>query len=526
MKIRTITLKGFKRFDDLTIDLGDQPSKIVALVGPNGCGKSSVFDAFEEKQKDYKGANSSESIDFFSKFLFSLDETIKSQKYQKQNAIKITTTDNDPTFDKKSFYIRSAYRFTPKLNVTSITAQPDVLDDTTRPTSSIAIDSRFQQDYERLLGQTYDEWEIGHLSGPDFRAQLLGHINGILRNILDIEISSLGNVRAGKGQLYFDKEDAKLFPYQNLSSGEKEVINIILDLFVKARDFDNTIYCIDEPELHLNTAIQRKLLIEIERLIPENCQLWVATHSIGFLRALQDELNGKCSVLDFSEKDYFHGTHTITPMLKTRANWQRILSTALDDLTGLLAPRRIVYCEGKQEPTANGEEQGLDATVYNEIFKLAYPDTLFISSGGSNDVQKNSGLALKVLSKAFLDVELLLLRDRDSNSEEERNAFLSQASHLRMLGRREIENYIFDPSVLQAYCVQHGRELDQIAYSEIVTDIVAQDLKQGNILRQLKKLCGFEKTLDEFKRELALNIVANGSVYLELEGCIFHKNLS
>jgi len=41
MKIKKIQLKnGYKRFFDLTIDLGESPRKIVALVGPNGCGKS------------------------------------------------------------------------------------------------------------------------------------------------------------------------------------------------------------------------------------------------------------------------------------------------------------------------------------------------------------------------------------------------------------------------------------------------------------------------------------------------------
>ncbi len=525
MKIRTITLKGFKRFDDLTIDLGDQPARIVALVGPNGSGKSSVFDAFEEKQKDYKGANSNESIEFFSKFLFSLDEVFKSQQYQKNNAIRITTDGNTSTFDKKSFYIRSAYRFTPKLNVTSITAQPDVINDDARPTSSIAVDNRFQQDYERFLGQVIGAFQRGNITGQDLREQMIGRINEILRNILDIEISDLGNVLENKGQLYFDKGETKFFPYQNLSSGEKEVVNIILDLYVKSQDFDNTVYCIDEPELHLNTAIQRKLLIEIERLIPENCQLWIATHSIGFLRALQDELNEKCSVLDFSEKDYFHGSHTIAPMPKTRSNWQRIFGTALDDLAGLIAPRRIIYCEGRQEPNANGAEQGLDAIVYNEIFKVDYPDTLFISSGGTNDLPKNSGLAIKVLSKAFLDVELLLLRDRDNNSDDERNNFLSRTTHNRMLNRREIENYIFDLSVLQEYCTQHGTICNDVNYANIISDIAKQDLKQENTLRQLKDLCGFEKNLDEFKKVLAQHVVVNGSVYLELESCIFNKGL-
>jgi DNA repair exonuclease SbcCD ATPase subunit len=45
MRIKKLQLKnGYKRFHELTIDLGDDPKRIVALVGPNGCGKSSVLD--------------------------------------------------------------------------------------------------------------------------------------------------------------------------------------------------------------------------------------------------------------------------------------------------------------------------------------------------------------------------------------------------------------------------------------------------------------------------------------------------
>lgn len=131
--------------------------------------------------------------------------------------------------------------------------------------------------------------------------------------------------------------------------------------------------CIDEPELHLNTAIQRKLLVEIEKLIPDNCQLWVATHSIGFLRALQEELSHKAQVIDFSEKDYFTGMQTAYPIAPSRSNWKRIFSTALEDLTGLLSPKRIIYCEGRAEPTALGAERGFDAKVFNNIFSKKIP---------------------------------------------------------------------------------------------------------------------------------------------------------
>jgi len=81
MRIKNIRLKEFKRFDDLTIELGDNPKKIIALVGPNGCGKSSIFDAFEEKAKDYRNPGS-ESVDFFSKSMF-YDSEKKRMDYNK-----------------------------------------------------------------------------------------------------------------------------------------------------------------------------------------------------------------------------------------------------------------------------------------------------------------------------------------------------------------------------------------------------------------------------------------------------------
>ena len=346
MKIKNIKLKHFKRFDDLTIDLGVEPRKIIALVGPNGCGKSTIFDAFEEKQKDYKASNHSLPSSFFSKLVYSIIPGLRSDNYNKNEAVKITESEGK-NFDRKSFYIRSPYRFTPRLNVSNIKTLPDIIEDRNRPSSSIDIDSRLQENYERLLGQAWNEYQYGNTSGPEMRERLVGRINNILNNIIDIKISNLGDVVAGKGQLFFEKGTSKNFPYENLSSGEKEVVDIIIDLIVKTPEFNDTIYCIDEPELHINTSIQRKLLIEIEKLIPDNCQLWVATHSIGFLRALQEELKDKCQILDFSEKEYFNEACNMEPIKLTRKNWQRIFQTALEDLTGLVAPKQIIYCEGK-----------------------------------------------------------------------------------------------------------------------------------------------------------------------------------
>jgi len=511
MKIKTVRLRNFKRFDDLTINLGDNPKKIIALVGPNGCGKSSIFDAFEEKLKDYKGASQREQDTFFSKFWHSIIPEKKEEKYNKNESISIACEGGLNNFNKKSFYIRSAYRFTSKLKVDSIKAQPDVIDDYNRPYSSNAIDSRMQSNYERLLSKLLKEFESGNKTGLEFRNEYLEKINKILAKILDVKVSSLGSVGDNNGQLLFEKGNSKDFPYENLSSGEKEVVDIIIDLVIKTPDFNDTVYCIDEPELHLNTAIQRKLLTEIDKLIPENCQLWVATHSLGFLRALQEELKNKSSILDFSEKDYFNGIVEIQPILMTRNNWMRIFQTALEDLTGLIAPKRIIYCEGKLQ-------KSIDEKLFNIIFGEEFNDTLFLSSGSKDSVQKYSAIALTILNKAFSSVEIIALIDRDDDLE----SIKQDRDMVRKLDRREFENYLFDKEILRKFCIKNKTVFDELEFSKLVSDIKDNEVK--DISDEIIETCCKCKADSNVKTELAFLVTKDTEIYKSLKKDIFGIN--
>ena len=129
------------------------------------------------------------------------------------------------------------------------------------------------------------------------------------------------------------------------------------------------------------------MALEINKLVGEDCQIWVATNSIGILKALQEDLKDECQIVHFPTGiNWASTTQTITPVTKTRAKWKEIFETALDDLTGLVSPKRIIYCEGKDKPGANGEERGLDAKVFNNIFSENHHDTLFISSGGNTEL--------------------------------------------------------------------------------------------------------------------------------------------
>ena len=51
MKLKSARIKHFKRFVDLTIRNLPTDAKLVVLLGPNGCGKSSLFDAFQRSLK-------------------------------------------------------------------------------------------------------------------------------------------------------------------------------------------------------------------------------------------------------------------------------------------------------------------------------------------------------------------------------------------------------------------------------------------------------------------------------------------
>lgn len=523
MKIKKLILDHFKRFTHLTIDLWDSPKKIIVLVWPNWCGKSSIFDAFNQFviQQVWNKLNLSQ--DFVSKKAF-LETDDKA--YTQNDSIKVFDEQWNliQNRDKKSFYIRSAYRFTAKFNIQNIRNVGDVLSDKKRPGASIDLDERLEENYERLISWFFEDVYDQEVTGKIWVSNNLQKINDILSRVLDIKISDLWNPTKNKWQLYFEKWLSKNFPYENLSSWEKEVIDILLDLMVKTKDYNNTIFCIDEPELHISTGIQRKLLIEIVALVPDNCQLRVATHSIWFIRALQDvDLINKIQILDFSDKN-FDETIVLSPIDINRQNFKKIFQTALDDLSELIAPEYLVYCEWKIIPHwVTWGELWIDAIIYNKIFSQEFPNYHFVSSGGADEMDWHSRIALTILRKAFVWSKILSLKDMDINSSwvettlEQRARLLEQNPNLRMLKRKELENYIFDFGILQKAYPSITLE----NYNLIINDIVNEDIKPK--VQQLKTLCDVGSiNKDNRMKELAPHITSDMEVYVELKSVLLN----
>lgn len=217
------------------------------------------------------------------------------------------------------------------------------------------------------------------------------------------------------------------------------------------------------------------------------------------------------------------------PIKKSIANWKNIFETALDDLTGLVSPKRLIYCEGKDYPSFNGLEKGFDAKVFNNIFGEKYHDTLFISSGGNTELDQRSQIALTLLTKVFSDIEILVLKDRDmasgkSTGEKERLLYLkNNPDNHRVLKRWEIENYLYDKEVLKKYCAVNELIFTEETYENIVTDIYNQNLK--DITGRIKNICSLVGSInpEKFKLSLSELITEEMKIFSELEDVIFKR---
>jgi hypothetical protein len=308
-----------------------------------------------------------------------------------------------------------------------------------------------------------------------------------------------------------------------------------LDLVIRRRDFNNTVYCIDEPEAHMNARLQATLLDELVQHLPEQSQMWLATHSIGMMRRARDierQAPGSVVFVDFSDVD-FDQPQSLGPARATRAFWERVLNVALDDLSGLVAPARVVVCEGSP-PGQPGRNTEHDARCYNIIFEAEFPDTKFLSAGNSLDVETDRLAIVAGIRALTSGCAVLRLIDRDDHGADDIQEF--SAKGISVLSRRHLECYLYDDEVLAALCSKEGKPGEVAGLLQDKRDAVAESIGRGNAAddvksasgpiyvraRQRLSLAGAGNDAKAFARNvLAPLITADMLVYRELRSCIF-----
>ena len=530
MRLKAVRVSNFKRFTDLTIQDIPATARLILLAGPNGCGKSSFFDAIHTWHKWTSNKSQSWDQDYHCK----AGSPIRKQW---SNDVAADFHYSLPSNRRKVFYVRSAYRNDPEFQIGRLQRTGDPLAEV-RVNRMIDNDAAVSRNYQSLasngLEDLYERADESITFGR-YRRESIGDIKRAMLSLFpDLELNSLGNPLRD-GTFRFTKGTSQGFVYKNLSGGEKSVFDLVLDLVVARNEYNDTIFCIDEPESHMNTRLQSKLLSVLYSLIPKNCQLMLATHSIGMMRRARDidaEQAGTVVFLDFGDRD-FDQAQIIEPSKPDRHFWKKAHQVALDDLAALVAPERVVICEGHPKTVRPARNHSQDARCYERIFEVEFPETRFVSMGNDGEISGDRyGLAQALL--LLVDgLDVVRLIDRDDRSAQEISD--ARGDGVRVLSRRNLESYLFDDDVLRTLAAWANQE---VKADELIAEkdriIVAasygtpsDDLKpaSGQIYNACKKILNLNRCGNDtkaFMRDtLAPLITSEMTVYQELKQDIF-----
>lgn len=507
MKIKDIHLSRFKRFTDLTLTNIPSTAKLVVLVGPNGSGKTSLFEALNHWYK-FKAFNDLGTQDYVEK---KDCEEPNSQQWRQASPEKVQISfHNEQQLNRDQirgkFYFRTAYRNEPDFTVFKLQKQSNPLE-TRNLENLMQNDQTVSENYQRLVAQTLAG--VYQASNNDktveqLREELIGKIKNSLSKIFeDLNLSTIGDPLSN-GSFYFVKGIAKDFHYKNLSAGEKSVFDLILDMIIKSSYYTDAVFCIDEPEAHMHTRLQSRVLRELYELTPDSSQLWLSTHSIGMLKEAEDiegENEGTVVFLDFDNRD-FDLAEVIQPTRISRAIWDRFFDLALADFSKLISPQRIVFCEGSSQ---GRKYKDFDSLVYGKILGEKHHSTTFVSVGSCSEIENLENQSVKVVASILKSSEIIKFVDRDDKSDAQVGELLKKG--IKTSKRRHIECYLLDDEIITKLCSDVGQEDHTEACLKAKATAIDESIARDNPVDDIKSASG--KIFTEIKRILRLTQCGN-----------------
>ena len=453
MRVSEVRIQGkFKRFGSLEIQELGCDVELVVMLGPNGSGKSSVFDAFLEwARAKGRRKRSNLSNDYFDFETGTLSRP------------EVTLHDSNASGPSEPLgplvHVRTAHRNTPDVLADSIQKQADFRSRTPLD-RMVETDVALGEHYERLVAKFVPV--LSNLDSSDaaqdletIRAMLAPVQDSLTRVLPHLRFTGLGDATS-EGSFYFTRDGIRGFRYESLSGGEKAVFDLLLDVHIAATELSTPLICLDEPEIHLNPAVQASLLTELMQLLPDGSQLWIATHSVGMIRKAFDisaEVPGRVAFLDFGQVEGPAPDVLLKPSQPSSQLLREAMSVALNDLAMLLAPSVLVICEGSE---ASDRIHVWDERIYRQIFRDSRPQVEFKSSGGKDELERAAAIASVIAP----GTHILRLRDRDDLTPENRTRLLERDPNLRVLKRHSLESYLLDDEVLDALASDRGARVE------------------------------------------------------------------
>lgn len=337
---------------------------------------------------------------------------------------------------------------------------------------------------------------------------------------------------------------------EELNSGAHKLINIIYGVLWSYKNQGTRFFMFDNPGDNLHPSWQKKLPIVFQYLsIQLDVQIFVATHSPFVITAagvLGEIPEIPLQKVYFLTKGQVANKHGLPSHKGSRGYWgtrvaeisTRMLGVGLMDLVARQTPAKdsaspvLVLCEG--------EGLNADARIYNIIFRSRIPEVLFVSSRGSSQLYKSFSILSQIKPSLSADFEVRMLRDRDHEypTEQAIYDYEKDNSNSRILRKRAIECYIFNPDTarlvlnlfnkkLMKKDLESFRVLDQKIYRTIVEAVQGDDYKEELLQWFQIATRGFLRELmhnspNTLMEKIAYLVYPGHPVYEALEGIIFN----
>ncbi len=560
--MKDIYIKGYKSLGNVKLS---GLKKVNYLVGENGSGKSSVLEVLQILNAALDGTvgQGSFSIRGFSKYAITETEMIVKVETPADHVIEIRLSkdkdvdvngninhgkeclflDGDnlsPQFNGKNrrehfrdgyggaFSFRSSY-------ITTFQEEPDSDSQSyiVRPTGIPFTYNNVDKIEDRELIDFLNE----HYKLPD--GMKVVDISASIRGDKAVQFTLKREVEQD-GAILHHKDGEQKIPFAALSGGLRAITRLYFGIIDKLRDTppqDNQvrIICIEEPENGFHPELQKKVPAILEGFVSKYSDLTflVTTHSPFIVSA--------ASLLENTQRIYLfdrgHLVNLLGEPVPDSGGYggsnclnvvSKMLGAGFSDLSAMPKTHEqftVVYCEGKNKNTK-------DATLYKKIF--LDKNIIFVSCGDLVDAVRAFRVGAEA-AKFMLgkDTKVLALVDRsygrDYDSEpilkltvdkqvekthsgkpqftdEERKLIMStdELGRIQVLERKEIENYIFDPAIvdlLESSLKKHMTIPGNLDYasSEVKDRITIPPSKEAEIKQKLASIIYEHKDADKIK---------------------------